>query len=207
MKSFSLFTWFYAPAALVIASVILLSRLAGKPIGDFTRDPAAVIGFSPLIGLLSNLGILLWCATASCCFFAAVVLKSKDRERALFFFFSGLLTTLLLFDDFFLFHERVFVKLFHLEEVVTLLIYAILVLIYLIRFRKLWIKSKITFFILALFFFTTSIIIDFAFVATLFWHYLLEDGAKFFGIVSWFGYFTQYSVQAIMATDLPISSN
>jgi len=192
----------YAPAFLIITAVIGLSDFTGREIGDFTRDPATVMAFNPFIGLLSNLGILIWSATASCCFFAAAVLKTKDQDRkiTLFLFFSGLLTTLLLFDDFFLLHEKVWVKLFNVEEMTIFLIYVILTLIYLFRFRKLLMKTSLYFLILAFGFFSVSIAVDFFFVAGkhAFWHYLFEDGLKFFGIISWFHYFTQVSLQTVI---------
>lgn len=190
----------YAPAFLIMTAVIGLSDFTGREIGDFTRDPATVMAFNPFIGLLSNLGILVWSATASCCFFAAAVLKTKDREITLFLFFSGLLTTLLLFDDFFLFHEKIWVKLFNVEEMTVFLVYSILTLICLFRFRKLLIKTDLGFLILAFGFFSTSIAVDFFFAAGRypFWHYLFEDGLKFFGIISWFHYFTQVSLQTVI---------
>jgi hypothetical protein len=36
-----------------------------------TNDTAAIARIHPIAGILSNLGVLLWCASASICLFAA----------------------------------------------------------------------------------------------------------------------------------------
>ena len=51
-----LFAWFFA-------------SLLGWDIGILTRDPAATVGFHPLYGAISTVGMLLWCASATLCFF------------------------------------------------------------------------------------------------------------------------------------------
>jgi hypothetical protein len=60
--------------------------------------------------LISNLGVIGWCAAAAMCLFCAGVLRKRDdpSERRNFLAASGCLMGLLLFDDLFLLHEIFF---------------------------------------------------------------------------------------------------
>ena len=71
-----------------------------------------------------------------------------------------------------------------------------IILFYLIRFRKIIIETDIVLLFLAFLFFGVSIIID-LFPIPVFDIDLFEDVFKLFGIVSWFGYFVIVCFQVV----------
>ena len=94
------------PALLILAMMVFVHVYSQVPFANMTRDVTAIAHISPLSGMLSNLGIILWCVSASVCFFAATLLRqSQPRECFWFIFSAALLTTYLLFDDLLKFHE------------------------------------------------------------------------------------------------------
>ena len=109
-------------------SIAIYSMHFDIPVGNFTRDPIAILGGHPFIGVMSNIGILFWSATAAICIFASKIYLDKT-EFSTFLFFSGLLTLLLLFDDLFQLHERIDNYLY-VHEYTAYVIYFILISIY-----------------------------------------------------------------------------
>jgi len=166
------------------------------------RDPAAITNRNPFFGVLSNIGVLLWCASATLCFFSAALLRNKGISRKILTFFlgSGLITSVLLLDDLFLLHEEIFPRYFHIPQKVIYAGYVAIILLYLARFIKTILETEFIFIFLALGFFGLSIVVDFLPRSLLPWHHLFEDGFKLFGIVSWFGYFARTCFQGIEST-------
>ncbi len=192
----------YLPALLILLLLTLISFYGEIPVGVFTRDAATVRKFHPFVGLLSNLGVLLWCAAATICFLTGFVHGSgPHRELARFFLASGFLTLVLLFDDLFLFHELLAQRYFSLGEKVIYAIYGLAILTYLLCFRRLIYRTSLTLLGLAFLFFALSIAIDellHHWVEQLGdWIYLLEDGPKFLGVTSWCGYFIHLSLRTL----------
>jgi len=96
----------YLPSTGMIAAVAVASICKQVPVGVLTRDVAATANIHPFAGMLSNLGVLLWCSSAVSCLFAGVFAhQRKLRTISLFLLSSGLLTFVLLLDDLFLIHE------------------------------------------------------------------------------------------------------
>jgi len=96
------------PSLAVLAVTAAAVILFDVSIPAMTRDAAALAQIPPLWGIVSNLGILLWCAAVAICVFAAVaVFRAGPRDAFRFLLFSALLTAYLLFDDFFQFHENI----------------------------------------------------------------------------------------------------
>jgi hypothetical protein len=164
-----------------------------------TRDPAAVAATHPLTGMISNLGILLWCSCAAICLFCFKLLKTKplNREFSLFFLFSGYLTTILVLDDLFLLHEDIFPKYLNISEKLVLCTYAIVFSLYLFRFKKLILKTDFLLLLLAFGFFSASIISEILIKNDVI---MVEDWLKLFGIVNWLAYFTRLCFQQIEKT-------
>ncbi|WP_009633195.1 hypothetical protein [Synechocystis sp. PCC 7509] len=193
----------YVPLLLALLALTLASQVAGISVSYFTRDPSAIMGEPFYIGLLSNLGILLWCSSAAICLFSFVVFRGgvKNTEITSFFLFSSVLTIILLFDDFFLIHESVFPDYLNISENFFYVGYVSALLAYLARFRKTIFKTEFLFLLLALNFFGLSIFID-LFQQT--FHLLkpnladlIEDGCKLLGIVSWCTYLVRESIQQV----------
>jgi hypothetical protein len=151
------------------------------------------------VGLLSNIGILFWCASATICIFSFAVLQKNldDREVLLFLLFSGLMTVVLLLDDLFLYHEEVFPEYLHIPQKAVLAGYGIMIFLYLIRFRKTIIQTEFLVLLFSFGFFGLSIIIDWIPQSTIPEHHLFEDGSKLLGILSWFAYFTRVCVKQV----------
>lgn len=196
-------THIYIPALFALIALTLASRLAGISISYLTRDPSAIMGEPFYIGLLSNLGILLWCSSAVVCLFSFVVFRGvvKHAEFATFFLFSSVLTIVLLFDDLFLIHESVFPDYLNIPEKFFYVGYVIALIAYLVRFKKTILKTEFLLLLLALNLFGLSIIID-LFQQT--FHLLrpglanlIEDFSKFLGILGWCTYFVRVCTQQV----------
>ena len=214
----------YVPIIVLLSFVILINYKTDIDIGIFTRDPAVTAGanglsstvnFStnPLVGVVSNIGILCWCICASNCFFSYAILQnrriletSKIRIFANFFYFFGIITTFFLLDDLFLFHEVIAPELFNIPEKVVYYSYAFLLVWGVIKYRKIIFETEWYLFCLAFLFFGFSVLIDKLFDYLYLFKLaeeggwlgpliLLEDGFKLFGIVSWLGYFTRVCFQ------------
>lgn len=192
----------YVPAGMILLSIYVISEQTEIPISMFTRDPADITLSSPFLGVISNVGVLLWCSTAAICFFSCFILKYKSYSYiAVFFLISGLITSLLLCDDLFLLHERIFPQYFNWRQRYIYLTYVLIVFAYFVIFREVIFKTNIIVLMLAFCFFFLSIVVDGVaakipdFIP---FHHLYEDGFKLFGLASWLGYFGETSFQAII---------
>lgn len=159
------------------------------PFSQITGDPALTFNAHPFTGIISNIGILLWCATVCICLFSGIVLlKLKQDTEAKFLIGSSIISFILLIDDFFMFHDYIFYsfKAFKITQSITYAFYGILVLWYTISFVKL-ILNKTSYVILgiAFIFLGSSVFIDFFLKNETNLKYFIEDGLKFIGIFSW----------------------
>lgn len=104
---------------------------------------------------------------------------------------------MLLIDDIFLIHEVVFPKYLKIPEQVIFLVYGILIFSYLLKFKQIIQNTEYIPLILAFAFFGFSVIADSSLIyIPQSWLkneglYLLEDGAKLLGIISWYIYFVR----------------
>lgn len=177
--------------------IFLIIRLQNRiPVGNLTKDPLALTGDPFYFGILSQVGVLFWCSCAAICFFCGILLaKIKPRKLSSFYFTSGAITSMLLIDDLFLMHEVVFPKYLNIPEKVVLSVYGILILLYLLKFKQIIQNTEFIPLILAFTFFGFSVIADSSLIYfPQSWlknegQYLLEDGAKLIGIISWYIYF------------------
>ncbi|WGL16014.1 hypothetical protein PVT68_14710 [Microbulbifer bruguierae] len=192
--------------AATLALLMVLSAVAnvtGISMGTLTRDPTAVLKGAFYVGFLSNAGILLWSAAATICLFCGALLARDFRARAKaytsarFLLASGAFTLLLVLDDLFLFHEEIAPNYLHLRERYVLLCYALIMCIYLTKYWKIILQSDFVLFGFAAGFFMLSVFIDKNSFSWLPDRSLLEDGAKFAGIVFWLFYFSRTAFQAI----------
>lgn len=173
----------------LLSSVVIISFNYDIPIEHFTRDPAAVFNGHPYVGLLSNIGILLWCFTSSICFFSSAILcNKKNKEISKFLLCSGLLTFFLLVDDLFMFHDSIFPLYLRIPEKAVYLGYLILFTIYFVKFRLFTFKTEHITLYLACSFFALSLGCDLL-LPNEGIQYLAEDGFKLFGITAWFIFF------------------
>ncbi len=189
-----LFSLYFLPLLFLFAVVVASSQM-GVSLAMFTRDPATVAQIHPLIGVVSNFGVMLWTASATICLFNWAIFRHSLNETrfATFLLCSGLLTLLLLFDDFFLLHEFIFPHYFGVSEKIVFLGYGGLMIFWMVTFRKCILKTEYLILLIALGFFGLSLFIDVfqrriqSIIGNS--RILFEDGFKLLGIVGWLGYF------------------
>ncbi len=194
-KYLPLFLIIYIPPIILLIVLGGIAGLTDIQIGDFFEDPSQVIGFDSYIGLVNNLGIVIWAAAVAVCIFSFVALlrSSRDKDLPRFFLFSGLLTLILLLDDLFLIHE--WIAGFSTEFIVPV-VFLVLFIILVFRFRKVILETEYFFMILAIVLFGISFILDFSQSTDVTIvpggaRTILEDGCKFLGIISWLTYFAR----------------
>lgn len=195
----------FVPSISILVAMVVVSVHFRIRMPVMTQDVTAIARIHPLSGILSNLGILLWCAAASICAFAAMTLRNiKQRDTFWFLLSSALLSTYLLFDDFFLIHEDLASRYFGLNEKVIFVALGISVSAYLIAFRRVILRTNFGVLLLALGFLTTSVVIDVILEPWLWrvghWKYFFEDGAKWLGIACWCSYYAHTSHQLLVST-------
>lgn len=187
------FAWtvlLYGCAGLLILVLLVIAGRTEISFGVFTQDPMTLAKGEPYFGLLSNIGILFWCASATLCFFVSgLIPEAAPSPARRFLIVSGLVTLVLLFDDLFQLHEAVLPQVLGLRQRHVLLAYLLLALFYLISYWQILLRRYRLSIVAALALFALSLGEDALALAPERWHYLLEDGAKLFGIISWFNYF------------------
>jgi hypothetical protein len=175
----------------LLFSITMISVYYNIPGVYFTHDPVSLLNGYPFTGIISNIGILFWCSTSAVCLFSSAIHKQrKSAEISVFLLFSGLLTMLLLLDDLFMFHNAIFPRYLAIPKKMVYLGYFLLMTMYFIKFGKLILKTEYTILYIACGFFALSIICD-IFLPRNSLEFLVEDGFKLFGIVTWFIFFTR----------------
>ena len=190
----------YFPTFLFLLALAAINLLADIPLSNLTRDPISIGKILPFFGIASNIGVLLWAAAATSSFLSAALFKHwNEPENARFFFFSALITTLLLVDDLFVLHESLRDYL-GFPENASYAIYLLLIGAYLIVFRRDLLNKNLAFLVLAFGFLGGSMGIDMVqelVRSDIPGYFLVEDGLKLMGIVSWAGYFVNTAFEEI----------
>ncbi|MDZ7808031.1 MAG: hypothetical protein U5K71_13075 [Gracilimonas sp.] len=100
-----------------------------------TADPITTFDSHPFVGVVSNLGALLWCTAATVCIFSYLILRNQlSGKKSSFLLWSGLLTAMLLFDDLFMFHDYLAIAHLNIEQKTVYSIYLILGITWFIYF-------------------------------------------------------------------------
>ena len=199
-KILTIVTALYLPIIILLCLIVLVNLYTGVPLEKFTKDPAAIAGINPFVGIVSNIGVLLWCIGASICLFSFFNIverqTNKINDYSLLLLFFGLTTLVLLLDDLFLFHEVIAPKIFHISEKYIYILYGMIVLFGIVRFRKIIFQTEWIILGLGFVFFALSIAIDlFDSLLISSCYMFLEDSFKLLGIASWTGYFVLASFQ------------
>ena len=199
--TFPLLAAIYLPALIILAFVAFVTVQWRLDPGFLFREPAQTLDVSPLVGVISNIGVLAWATAAGVCIFSGTVLTRSGRDEAVasFLIWSGVLTSALLLDDFFMLHDYMAKVYFHIDEKVILAGEGLFLVWVLVKFRSIIVESAYPLLLLALGFFFLSNVVDI--FLTGHWHspwrIYSEDGFKFLGIVSWCAYFTRTSFQRL----------
>ena len=184
-------------ACFLIALVLFIGWQPFAPIEYIMRDPASISGSPVYYGALSNLGVLLWSASAAVCLLGALTVKIlSDRwDITAFFTMFGGLSAFLCLDDLFQFHELLLPGNFGVPEEVLFVLYAVTLVSLLVRFRKIIFRTQPLLLAISLLLFALSVITDILPIPT---NLMLEDGAKFIAIFAWFAYFLWAAVEEIV---------
>lgn len=184
------------PAGLILLLVLFLKLKFDIDTSDLTQDPNSVAGQPFYVGLLSNLGVIFWGASATISIFAGLIGKSKAPSAESFLIHSGSLSALLLLDDLLQLHEEFFQYDLHVPEELVLGIYSALAVMIMFRHRKFILPSNYLILLASLMFFGFSLSVD-TFLEDIPGENLLEDGSKFIGILTWFGYYASLGYETI----------
>jgi hypothetical protein len=210
-RSRTLLLTFLTPVVLM-AFTLYAAHKTGQPLGNWTRDTTSVAKVSPLTGIISNIGILIWWVAVAVCCFVAVALRRFGRVQDFrFLLATGLVTGMLVLDDFFLFHDRLGYRFFGLREnVVYCIIFGIGALYIWIFRRELFRRDSAMLFVAGALI-TASVLTDMAYgdhqqLASQ-WFFAFEDGLKLLGICAWCNYCLRRSMHALReAVPSPVSS-
>ncbi len=203
----ALLTVTYSLVLIFLVATYWIAKVQNIPMYVLVADPAEIAHKPPYMGLLSQIGILLWSGTLCICWFTASLLgKDKIRETRIgwseFLWASGCLTLLFLLDDWLQIHEYTPVFLGFasepsgvprglqnsIEACVEILYFSIFVA-YLWRYKSRIMQSNVVPIIVALIFIGISTAIDLLPHEHMRSSDLLEEGSKLIGILSWFNYF------------------
>ena len=176
------------PSLIVYALAIILSAMAGIKEILVIRDLAQTCDSALGIGLISNLGYLLWMATAAIALFTAYGTPTNSQHKLKeLLLCGGWFSFILCIDDMFLLHDR------YIGQTFLYVVYAIFAFLIVFRFREQLIKNGGEIFILAATLLAFSVLTDKFqrdLVDILPVKYetiqIFEEGVKFLGISSWF---------------------
>lgn len=191
---------FLAPVVLALGGLALVRKFTGIPLPVFMEDPAATSETPFYVGIVSNVGILLWCAAAAICFFCAAILfrARADKNQQTFFLCSGLMLSVLLLDDLFMLHESVLPDYLGIPQNLVQASYAVMALLYVWRFWKMIFNAEHAMLFMAFAFLGFSVLCDvvhFRVPA----HELFEEGSKLLGITSFLIYFAKEGMHHVNA--------
>lgn len=184
--------WLYLSWVLIF-SVILIFAASGVRMTKLSMDPLAQLGQPFYLGMISNLGILLWMATASVTLFSSFHLKPgvAHPQGTSFLRWVAILSLMLMCDDLLMLHEQVFPEYLHLPEIMVYVIYLVYTSLFFLKFWRLILsQANYKFLILAFFFFGMSIIIDLDMFPG---GIDIEDSFKILGLTTYAYYFITLS--------------
>ena len=182
------------PALIVYVVVLALSVAAGIEPGLVVRDLMQTCKYPIGVGMLSNLGILLWAAAAAISFFACFSGLVVQRGWRQLLLVGGIFSTTLCLDDLFLLHDRHVLG----HEGSYYILYTVLAVTILLRFRQLVLQADGVAFLAAALLLGLSVLSD-RFQESLPIGYatvqLFEEGFKFVGIACWLAFWWQASLR------------
>lgn len=175
------------PGLIVYALAINLSAMAGIRGILVIRDLAQTCDSALGIGLISNLGYLLWIATAAIALFTAYGTPTNSQHKLKeLLLCGGWFSFILCIDDMFLLHDR------YIGQTFLYVVYAIFAFLIVFKFRDLLLKNGGEIFILAATLLAFSVLTDkfqrdIADIMPISYEtiQIFEEGVKFLGITTW----------------------
>ena len=172
------------PALFVYIFLLLLNSYIGISPELVLRDLMQTCNTPPIgVGLISNLGILLWGASASISLFAAFSGLSSIRRLKNFLLLGGIFSAILCIDDLLLIHDRS-----QLNQDLLYGLYIIFAIVLIYKYRKIGFQAYTNLLLTSVSLLGLSVFFD-IFQDFLYLGYdkiqIIEEGFKFIGISSW----------------------
>lgn len=178
------------PVAVVMVVALAVAYLADVPVSDLLRDPSAVLDGPWYVGLFSTTGIALWAVAVAVSLLPLAANPDGPVRRLLV---AGAVGSLLLgADDAYLLHETIKNEVGIPSPVTIGLIGLVTLAMFVPVWRHLVGRHDFWVFVLALLFLAGSAILDAAGEAGLPTppaSAIIEDAAKFLGILTWAAFF------------------
>ncbi len=196
----------------MVVGFLLLGASLGFSLNQISRDPLASAGEHPLLGVQSEVGVLIWWSAASISLATWAVIRHLGAERTMarFFFWSGVITAILALDDQFQFHDHMASEWFGLRERYVFVSLAIMIGAWALAFREIIWRSEKTLLVLAFVFGALSVVGDFISQQNLedgapagpaeVLNYL-EDTMKLLAIVSWCAYLIRFGIAELRSSN------
>lgn len=199
--------WFliFGPPTLFVVAAGAASHFGDIPYHYFSRDLAETLGaWHPLLGVQSNLGALLWCASAAVSLFAGAVLRHAGvRRESSFFLATGAFLGWLLIDDFFLFHDDLAQRYFGIPELAVLCLYIVAAIVYVAAFYRIVLASEWPLLLASLVCLGLGMVDDIMWdipsLREFRWSIFWEDAFKLLGITGWGGYMVRTCYGALVS--------
>ena len=186
------------PSSMLYVAILFVSNFYNIKLNLVVRDLAQTCGYPIGVGMISNIGILLWGAAASISLFTAYserINKESSKLLLLGGFFSGLLCI----DDFFLLHDR------YIGPDFLNLTYLAISIYLLVRFQKILKEIGFFNFVISILFLALSIFFDGVVQQIFNQSYeltqLIEEGFKFLGIACWLNFWCKASSHCLKFGD------
>ncbi len=180
--------------AMAALGVILLGHLiVGTDLMLLTAD-AAALNASPVAGVLSNAGIIVWASGAAVAIFGAWVLPAPASR---YFWGIGLLTAFLVVDDTYMLHDWWLPEI-GVSETIALAMIGLGVAGFMLHQRERIGRSPWLILAIAVAGLTVMIVLDLLeHSVAIPMHHLWEEGAKFVGIMNWSAYLVALTAEGI----------
>ena len=182
------------PSTILYLTILFISNFYNIELSLVVRDLAQTCGYPIGVGMISNIGFLLWGAAASICLFTSFS-EYLNKESSKLILLGGLLSGLLCIDDFFLLHDR------YVGPDFLNLTYLAMSSILLVRFRRILKKIGIFNLIISILFLGLSIFFDGVIQQIFNQSYeltqLIEEWFKFLGIACWLNFWCKASSYAL----------
>ena len=182
------------PSAILYLAILYISNIYNIKLNLVVRDLAQTCGYPIGVGMISNIGILLWGAAASICLFTTFS-EGINRESSRLLLLGGIFSSLLCIDDFFLLHDR------YIGPDFLNLTYLSISIFLLVRFQRILKNIGLFNLIISILFLGLSIFFDGVIQQVFNQSYqltqLIEEGFKFIGITCWLNFWCKASSYAL----------
>ena len=178
------------PVTAVLVIVLGIAYTSDVPVTDLLRDPSATLEGAWYVGLVSIMGVALWAAAAAICLLSLYAASSEGERHLLVA--GGAISIILGADDAFLLHEAIKNGL-GIPSPVTIAVYGVISILLIWRaWPYLRTRPDLAVFLVAIGLFAISVVLDAAGEANLPtppYSAVIEDVAKFLGLVAWVTFF------------------